>query len=338
MHDRSRRLVALALLPLSLAAGDACRTGGAPRPATPAAVAPPLPPAQELAALAASYWETHLAWNPMQATELGDRRFDDRLRDYTPAARDREVAALTGLRARVDAVPFAALPPADRVTRALLLGEIDAELAYRACALDDWSVDARDGLHVGLMRLPELQPVRTPAEGWKLLARWEKMGAAIDQNTANLRRGLAAGKVATADEVRRVLGQLDDLLGKPDDKWPLRAPASAAHADWPPAERLAFTRAIDAAIAAAIRPAFERHRAVLRAEILPRARDGAHAGILNVPGGAACYPRLIQVHTSLALPAQEIHRIGLEELKRIHAEMERVGRATFGGRGHRCPS
>jgi len=127
-----------------------------------------------------------------------------------------------------------------------------------------------------------------------------------------------------------VLGQLDDLLGKPDDKWPLRLPASAAHADWPAAERLAFTRAIDAAIAGAIRPAFERHRAALRSEILPRARDGAHAGILNVPGGSACYPRLIQVHTSLALPAQEIHSIGMEELKRIHAEMVRVGRATFG--------
>ena len=292
--------------------------------------APPLPPPQELAALAASYWETHLAWNPMQATELGDRRFDDRLRDYTPAARDREAAALTALRARVDAVPAPALPPADRVTRALLLGEIDAELAYRACALDEWSVDAREGLQVALTRLPELQPVRTPAEGWRLLARWEKMGAAIDQNTANLRRGLAAGKVATADEVRRVLGQLDDLLARPNDKWQLRAPASAPHADWPPAERLAFTRAIDAAIAGAIRPAFERYRAVLRSEILPRARDGASAGILNVPGGAECYPRLIQIHTSLTLPPQEIHRIGMAELQRIHAEMARVGRAAFG--------
>ena len=144
------------------------------------------------------------------------------------------------------------------------------------------------------MRLPELQPVRTPAEGWKLVARLEKMGAYIDQESANLRRGLAAGKVATADEIRRVLGQLDDLLGKPDDKWPLRAPAAAAHPDWPAPERLAFSRAVDAAIAAAIRPAFERQRALLRWEILPRARDEAHAGILNVAGGAACYAQADQ--------------------------------------------
>ena len=131
-------------------------------------------------------------------------------------------------------------------------------------------------MQVVFLRLPELQPVRTPAEGWKLVARWEKMGGFIDQETANLRRGLAAGKVATAEELRRVLGQLDDLLAKPDDKWPLRAPAAAAHADWPAPERLAFTRAIDAAIAGAIRPAFERYRAALRVrDPAARARRGA---------------------------------------------------------------
>src|SRR5204863_9692300 len=58
--------------------------------------------------------------------------------------------------------------------------------------------------------------------------------------------------------------------------------------------------------------------------------DEAHAGILNVAGGAACYAKLIKLHTSLDLPAAEIHRIGLEELVRIHAEMERIGKEAFG--------
>jgi uncharacterized protein (DUF885 family) len=309
----------------------ACRTTGGPPggPSRPAA-ARPLEPPQALAALATEYWDAHLRARPLQATDIGDRRFDDKLPDNTPAARDQEIAALNTLRPRVAAVPAAALSAGDRVTRALLLGEIDADLALDHCALDDWAVDARDGTQVAFLRLPELQPTRTPAEGWRLVARLEKMGAYIDQETANLRRGLAGGKVATAEEVKRVLGQLDDLLAKPDDKWPLRAPAAAPHAVWPAPEALAFVRAIDAAIAGAIRPAFERHRTALRAEILPRARDEAHAGILNIPGGAACYTKLIKVHTSLDLPAAEIHRIGLEELERIHAEMASVGKAAFG--------
>jgi uncharacterized protein (DUF885 family) len=36
-----------------------------------------------------------------------------------------------------------------------------------------------------------------------------------------------------------------------------------------------------------------------------------------VPDGIACYESLIKVHTSLALPAEEIHRIGLEEVARV---------------------
>jgi len=243
----------------------ACRTGGGPGGGQSAtSIAPPVDPTRgmspprALATLAAEYWEAHLQAHPIEATEIGDRRFDDRLPDPTPAGRDREMAALSAMRARVEAVPAAALSAGDRVTRSLLLGEIDSGLAIGSCALDDWAVDARDGTQVVFLRLPELQPVRTVAEGWKLVGRWEKMGAFIDQETANLRRGLAAGKAATADEIRRVLGQLDDLLAKPDDQWPLRAPAAAPHPDWPAPERLAFTRAIDAAIAAAIRPAFER--------------------------------------------------------------------------------
>src|SRR4029077_5962819 len=98
-----------------------------------------------LAALATEYWDAHLQARPLEATELGDRRFDDRLPDNTPAARDREMAALGALRARGAAVAAPALTPGDRVTRALLLGQIDADLALDGCALDDWAVDARDG-------------------------------------------------------------------------------------------------------------------------------------------------------------------------------------------------
>ena len=93
---------------------------------------------------------------------------------------------------------------------------------------------------MAFLRLPELQPVRTVAEGRALVARWQKMRRGHRPGDANLRRGLAAGKVATADEIGRVLGQLDELLAKPDAEWPLRPPAATPHPDWPAADREAF--------------------------------------------------------------------------------------------------
>src|SRR5262245_39017654 len=131
----------------------ACRPAAAPLlpvetpAATPAdAGAPKKPETPTVVSLAAEYWEARMRAHPLEATGIGDRRFDDRLPDLTPEERERLRAARVALRARVEALPADGLSARDRVTRALLLGELDGDLARAACQLDDWSVDARDGL------------------------------------------------------------------------------------------------------------------------------------------------------------------------------------------------
>lgn len=333
--NRARAVAPLVVAGAFALAAAACRTA-APRGEDPSRsmgasqATTANEPSGRLAALAAAYWDARLETDPLEATEIGDRRFDGRLPDLAPEARTRRADQLRGQRAEVEAVPAGRLTAVEQATRSLLIGEIDNELAVLSCALDDWALDARDGLPVLFLRLPELQPSKTDAEARLMVSRWRAMGRAIDQEIANLRRGLAARKVSTRDEVQRVLAELDDLLGKPDADWPLHAPVSAPHPGWSPGQVQTFAHDIDEAIANGIRPAFARMRDLLRQEILPRARDDAHVGIGNVTGGAACYPRLIKVHTSLALSAEEIHRIGLEALESIHAEMARVGREALG--------
>jgi uncharacterized protein (DUF885 family) len=283
-----------------------------------------------LAGLAAEYWDQRMRADPIEATVTGDRRFDDRLPDYSPAAFAREGARAQALRARVASLAAPELPSARRVTLSLLLGQLDADLARAACHLDEWTVDPREGPQVQYLRLAQLQPVTTVVQGQALVARWRAMGGALDQQGANLLRGLDAGKVAIHDEVTRTLNQLDALLAQPDRDWTLRAPAVVPHADWPAAEQTTFVAAIDDAIATVVRPAFARYRDVIRLQILPRARDQAHVGLVNTPDGAACYARLIKIHTSLELSPDEIHRFGLEELRRIRAETERLGAQALG--------
>jgi len=316
----------------------ACKTtgaGGAPGTASSVAAPPPARvtggSAPTVASLAAEYWERRMEADPIEATEIGDRRFDDRMPDLTPAAYAREMTRLRELRTRAASVDRHKLSRADQVTADLLLGEIDADLARGDCHLDEWSVDPRDGPQVTFLQLAELQTVTTPADARALAARWRLMGPTLDEETANLRRGLAAGKVATREAVTRVLAQLDQLLARRDADWPLRSPATAPHTgpDWTDQERQAFASALDAAIAQAIRPAFQRYRKALADEILPRARDDQHVGLLNVPGGAACYPRLIQVETSLPLGADELHKFGLAEIERLRGEATQLGDEIF---------
>ena len=242
-------------------------------------------PPQALAALATRYWDEHLQAHPLLATEIGDRRFDDRLPDPTPAARIGEsgrparAARARGVAAGRGAVRRRSRD-ASRCCWARLTPGSRSELRARRLG------GRRARRHAGGVHAPA-----RAAAGAHRRGGLEAGGAHGEDGRASSTRrpptcGAAwrQGRSPPPRRLRRVLGQLDDLLAKPDDKWPLRAPAAAPHADWPAPERLAFQRAVDAAIAAAIRPAFERQRALLRAEILPRARDEAHAGILQRPG------------------------------------------------------
>jgi uncharacterized protein (DUF885 family) len=281
-----------------------------------------------LSQLASEYWEGRMQADPIEATLLGDRRYDDRMPDQTPEGHHRDIQRLEALLARVNVL--AAPSGRERVTWGALRGEIESDLALRRCHLHEWAVDPRDGPQVLYLNLANLQTVTTPEQGRALVGRWQKLGADLDGRIANLRRGLAAGKVATRGSVERVLRQLDDLLATPTADWVLAAPASAQHRDWSATDRKAVSDGVTAAIEATIRPAFARYRDVLRAEVLPRSRPDDSVGLSHVPDGVACYESLIKVHTSLALPAEEIHRIGLEEVARVRAEMTALGKKLFG--------
>ena len=76
----------------------------------------------------------------------------------------------------------------------------------------------------------------------------------------------------------------------------------------------------------AIRPAFQRLHSFLTERYIPGARTSVGASAL--PNGDAWYAWAIKVQTSTDLTAQQIHEIGLSEVKRIYGEMERVKAAT----------
>jgi uncharacterized protein (DUF885 family) len=286
--------------------------------------------APRLAALAEEYWNERLRADPIEATLLGDHRFDAELPDPRRAANEAEVRRLEALAEKVRALPVEALATADRVTHAALLGEIDNEIASRQCAIAEWAIDPRDGPHVMAQNLAQLTPLPTEADGKAFLARWQKMPAYVDGRIESLRLAAKEGRLATRGSVERVLKQLDELLGTPVESSPLTAPARVPRSGWAPEAERRFKDAILAAVQGGIHPAFERYRAVVRDEILPRSRSDAEGGLDRIPGGAACYERLIRVHTSLELGPDEIHEIGLAEIARIRAEMLALGEKLFG--------
>src|SRR6185369_4614535 len=106
-----------------------------PRPEEPAAV---------LASLAQEAWDAEMASQPVFATSLGDRRFDDRLRPNGPDAIAADVAMASSLIERAEAIDPAHLEATDRVTRAALIEHLSLERNFVAAGLEPWAVDPLD--------------------------------------------------------------------------------------------------------------------------------------------------------------------------------------------------
>jgi uncharacterized protein (DUF885 family) len=289
-------------------------------------------PGESLAELAREYWEERMMNEPLSATALGDRRFDDRLPDITPAGRARVKKQYGSVVSRCKEIPESVLSDADRLTRTALLVDASSLLDYYSCDLEDWTVDPLQGLQVELMNVESYQPIRTPSEGLAMVSRWQKIGPFVQQQITNLRLGAGSGKVAVRAGVEKVIDELGDLLGKPDSEWPLLRPLKTEHPDWSPEETRRFREGLTGSVKDSARPGFAKYSEFLKMEILPRARPQEKPGIMHIPGGRDAYAKLIHVHTSLDLTPEEIHGTGLAEVDKINKETENLGEKVFGTR------
>ncbi|MGY0561558.1 DUF885 domain-containing protein [Luteimonas sp. A277] len=145
----------------------------------------------------------------------------------------------------------------------------------------------------------------------------------FDQQIANMRSGLARGfsvPRAVLDGRDVSIAAVADL--EDAEQAALWEPYRNMPASIPAAEQEALRAEGRAAIADAVIPGFRTLLTFFREEYVPQARTTLAAEAM--PGGEEFYRAQIREYTTLDLSPQEIHDIGLAEVARIRAEMDKV--------------
>jgi uncharacterized protein (DUF885 family) len=165
-----------------------------------------------------------------------------------------------------------------------------------------------------------IQPVGTEEARKEALGRWGALPKYIDTEISNLREGIKQGYTAPKGNVRIVIDQMNTLLaGKISDS-PFDSPSVR---DKTPE----FQKAFDALVKEQINPAFKKYRDFLQREYLPAAREAI--AVSANPNGAACYDASVRYHSSLPIPAAEVHATGLKMVEQIDAEMKGIAEKSF---------
>ena len=289
-------------------------------------------PDEAVQKLADEYWEARMKNEPLYATSLGDRRYDGKLEDITPAGRRRVMEEYGRIAKSARVTPTDGLSGKGRMTRMVLEMEAESFATNISCRLEEWTVDPLRGPQVELPNVESYQPVKTVAEGEAMVARWNAIGGWLDDHVANLRIGLGEGRVGVQACVEKVIEELDDLLKRPDSEWVFLRPGSEAHQGWTDAQTSSFSEGLAIAVRESVRPGFQRYLTFLKKEILPVSRPQDKPGVGNIPRGDEDYRKMIRFHTSLDLTPEELHQTGMSEVRKINGEMEALGERVFGTR------
>jgi uncharacterized protein (DUF885 family) len=273
------------------------------------------------------FWAAHLEYSPTEATLHGDHRYDDRLEDISVDGEARERATWLELRAAVDAIDTADLDAAGRITWELLRTELIQHVEAIDVRRTELRFDQNTGLHAELLVVaPQIQ-APTPESARALLERHRQIPTLVDQMIERLRAGVSAGRTPARINVERSLNQVDKYLASPLDGDPFTTLAGPR--DW--VGEAAWRADLADTARDAIRPAFGRYREFFASELRPAGRSHDRAGLCFMDGGPALYEYFVRRHTTVDdLTAEEIHRIGLDELDRLAGEYAEVGGRLLG--------
>jgi uncharacterized protein (DUF885 family) len=288
-----------------------------------AASPPPSSPEAALNALVEEYFERQLELSPMAATSIGDSRYDDRLDENTSAGfRERQLAMDQAFLERARHIDPSGLSPTARITYDIFVTERELALEGRKFPEELMPLNQMGGLPMDLALYGSgtgPQPFVTAKDYDRFLARLRQFPRWADGAIRMMREGMARGITLPRAAVTKVVPQLRGIVTEKLADNIFWAPVAAMPAAIPAKDRQRIRDAYAAALTKEVMPAYTRLADFIETDYLPAARTTV--GWADLPDGQAWYRWRIRGATTMDMPADEIHRLGLAEVARIRGEM-----------------
>ena len=296
--------------------------------AAPAIAGPP----EDFKALTDDYWAFVLRENPTFASQLGVRDYDDRLPDISLAAEDRRTASSAAYLARLDAIPDAGLSPADRINKAILRRSLAETIEANGFGQRMMLFSNRSGWHQQIAGLADGLTFKTRADYDNYLKRLAAYPALNDEALRISSRALAEGYVLPCQSLDGFEATISGVIPADPTKSRLYEPFAAARpATVSASEWRALQGRARTLIDGELRRAYAKHLGWYSGSYKPKCATAVGASAM--PNGKAWYAYRVRNQTTTTRTAEDIHQLGLSEVKRIRSEMESVAKkAGFASR------
>lgn len=272
-----------------------------------------------------SEWNYEMERQPVRASQLGDRRFNDRWPDISLNSIAKDDRHAVDVLARLHSIDRSRLSPEDQINYDLFerhYRDAIEEHRYRWYLIP---LNQREGIQTRSQLAESLRfSTRKDYEDW--IARLQSFGAYMDQTIALMREGIRARMLLPKVVLERLPAQIAAQIVSAPERSPFYKPFTRFPRDFSETERAGMTERAGSAIRSSVIPAFERLQKFVQSEYLPASFD--RVGVWQTPEGDKLYAFFARKYTTTDLTPQQIHETGLREVARIREQMGATMRHT----------
>jgi uncharacterized protein (DUF885 family) len=274
--------------------------------------------------LLAEQWEYNLSHNPEYASILGDKRWNDKLSDFSQEEIDKDLAKTKEFLDRFEAIDPTGFPEQEALTRTLVVRAFREQL--EDARFKNWEMPVTQiyGIHIDAPQLVSLLSFETVKDYDDYAARLKALPILMDQTVVQMRKGMAEKLMPPRFLLEKVVTQTEGIAEKSAEASPFAMPLSKIPASFSEADRTRVREAILGTIRDSVAPAYSKFAKFVREEYAPRGRS--EPGMWSLPDGDARYATTVRRQTTTNLTPDEIHRIGVEQVTAIEKDTTAVAK------------
>jgi uncharacterized protein (DUF885 family) len=278
-----------------------------------------------------NYFDEQLQLNPLLATYIGDDRYNDQLPNfYSESHRTSSLQLETRYLEQVKKINAEQLPRAERISYEIF--KRNRELAIEGAQYPDHLIPINQFYNIAgqlamLASGTSAQPFDTAEDYRAWASRMEKIPRLFDQAIENMKKGVEQDIVQPRVLIEKAIPQIEAQITEDVTESIFWRPVAELPDDIADTDAEAIRKQYRDIITNTVIPAYQKLSDYLSNEYLPETRTESF-GLGQLPGGKGWYDYQIKANTSTELSADRIHKIGKDEVSRIHDEMRDIMEET----------
>ena len=272
------------------------------------------------------YYEEGLKLNPLSATYTGDSRYNDKMPDYL--SEEFESKSKAYYKKYVDklaAFKDSDLSTNEKMTKDILLWDCNINLEGYKYNESLTPINQMWTLQLSFGQLASgssAQPFKTVKDYKNWLSRVDGYLKWMNSSIDKMKEGIAQKHVLPKSLIAKVVPQLKSMTNDDIKKHLFFSPINNLPEDFTADEKKELTDKYTSMVKDKIIPAYKKLQQFMSTEYAEAGRESS--GVSDIPNGKAYYAHQIKKYTTTTMTADEIHQLGLSEVKRILGEMEKI--------------